>query len=316
MKETIIVTDGATLNPGDLSWKPFEKFGKLMLHDRTRADEVASICKGASVIVTNKTPINARTIEAAPALKIIAVTATGYNIVDTAAARMRGIIVCNVPGYGTNSVAQHTFALMLELANHVGKNASSVAAGDWAKSPDFCYSLAPIQELAGKKLGIIGLGKIGSKVADIARAFEMEVCYHSPSRKTEVDGHVSLHELFSTSDFVSLHCPLRKDNNQFVNRGVLSVMKPSAYLINTSRGQLIHEDDLRHALTRGLLAGAALDVLSVEPPPVDHPLVGLPNCLITPHNAWLSLEARQRIMETTFINVSGALAGKPLNVVD
>jgi glycerate dehydrogenase len=316
MKETIVITDGATLNPGDLIWKVFEKSGNVIVHDRTPPEEVSLRCKSASIIVTNKTPINAQTIDACPALKIIAVTATGYNIVDIAAANMRGIVVCNVPGYGTNSVAQHTFALILELANHVGRNSATVADGEWSRSLDFCYSVAPIQELAGKKLGIVGLGKIGAKVAEIGRAFEMRVCYHSPSHIRADPDHVSLHELFSTSDFISLHCPLRKDNNQFVNRDLLSIMKPSAYLINTSRGQLIHEADLRHALKHKLLAGAALDVLSVEPPPGDHPLVGISNCLITPHNAWLSFEARQRIMDTTIANIARALAGKPQNVVN
>jgi glycerate dehydrogenase len=316
MKETIVITDGATLNPGDLSWKAFEKLGNVMIYDRTPAEEVSVRCKPASIIVTNKTPINAQTIDACPALKIIAVSATGFNIVDIAAAKMRGVVVCNVPGYGTNSVAQHTFALILELANHVGKNSASVADGQWSRSLDFCYSTAPIQELAGKKLGIVGLGKIGAKVAEIGRAFEMRVCYHSPSHTTPDPDHVSLHELFTTCDFISLHCPLRKNNNQFVNRDLLSIMKHSAYLINTSRGQLIHEADLRHALMHKLLAGAALDVLSVEPPSANHPLIGVPNCLITPHNAWLSLEARQRIMDTTIANIASALAGKPQNVVN
>lgn len=316
MKETIVITDGATLNPGDLNWKVFEKSGNVMVYDRTQPEEVSARCKSASIIVTNKTPVNAQTIDACPALKLIAVTATGYNIVDIAAAKMRGILVCNVPGYGTNSVAQHTFALILELANHVGRNAMSVADGDWSRALDFCYSVAPIQELAGKKLGIVGLGKIGAKVAEIARAFEMRVCYHSPSHTTPDTAHVSLHELFSTSDFISLHCPLRKDNHQFVNRDLLSIMKPSACLINTSRGQLIHEADLRHALAHNLLAGAALDVLAVEPPPEGHPLIGIPNCLITPHNAWLSMEARRRILDTTIANITTALAGKPQNVVN
>jgi glycerate dehydrogenase len=316
MKETIVVTDGITLNPGDLTWKGFEKFGRVTGYDRTAADQVAQRCKSASVIVTNKTPITAKTIESCSALKIIAVTATGYNIVDIAAAKMRGIVVCNVPGYGTYSVAQHTFALILELVNHVGLNSRSVAAGEWSQSEDFCYTKLPIQELAAKKLGIVGLGKIGGKVMEIARAFGMNVCYHSPSHSSPDSEHVSLHELFSTSDFISLHCPLRKDNNQFVNRDLLSIMKPTAWLINTSRGQLIHENDLHHALRHNLLAGAALDVLSVEPPPPDHPLIGLANCIVTPHNAWLSFEARQRIMQITLNNVAAALAGRPQNTVE
>ena len=316
MKETIVITDGYTLNPGDLSWKSIEKLGKVSYHDRTLAEEVVSRCKKASVIITNKTPINAKTIESCPALKVIAVTATGYNIVDTNAAKMHGVVVCNVPGYGTDSVAQHAFALLLELTNHVGRNEQAVADGEWTSSADFCFSKAPIIELAGKRLGIMGMGKIGTKVAEIGRAFAMKVVYHSPSMKEKGSDHVSLHELFTTCDVISLHCPLRRDNAAFVNRDLLSIMKPNAFLINTSRGQLIHEEDLAHALKHKLLAGAALDVLSVEPPPAGHPLIGLANCLITPHTAWLSFEARQRIMATTYTNIVAAITGAPQNSVE
>jgi glycerate dehydrogenase len=288
-----------------------------VIYDRTAAGEVASRCREALVIVTNKTPVTRETIAAAKDLQVIVVTATGYNIVDVAAASERRIPVCNVPGYGTDSVAQHTFALLLELANHVGLNAGSVSRGDWSRSPDFSYSVKPIVEISGKTLGIVGFGRIGQKVGEIARAFGMKVIYQSnhvvPSAYAKP---VPLGELFSVSDFVSLHCPLKPDNREFVNAALLSGMKPSACLINTARGQLIREPDLADALRNKRIAGAALDVLSTEPPPADHPLIGLGNCIITPHNAWLSLEARQRILKTTIDNVSRALHGQPANVVN
>jgi glycerate dehydrogenase len=267
------------------------------------------------VIVTNKTPITAKTIDSCSSLKVILVTATGYNIVDLNAAKMKGVLVCNVPGYGTDSVAQHTFALILELTNHVGKNNAAVKQGDWVTSPDFCFTTSPILELAGKRLGIVGFGKIGQKVAEIGKAFGMEVVYHSPSYPKKDTSHVSLHELFSTSDIISLHCPLRADNHGFVNRDLLILMKESALLINTSRGQLVDEADLAHALKHKLLTGAAVDVLSKEPPQSDHPLIGLPNCIITPHTAWLTFEARERIMKVTADNLAAALRGTPQNSV-
>jgi glycerate dehydrogenase len=225
-------------------------------------------------------------------------------------------VVCNVPGYGTDSVAQHTFALILELTNHVGRNAASVKAGGWSRVKDFCYTEAPIMELAGKTLGIVGYGRIGQKTAEIARALGMRVIYFSPSRVGRDENVVSVEQIFSESDIVSLHCPLTKHNAGFIDMHLLSVMKPTAFLINTSRGQLINENDLADALNKKVLAAAALDVLSQEPPRADHPLIGLPNCLITPHNAWLSAEARQRIMDTTYNNIICALRGEPRHVVN
>jgi len=312
----LIITDGNTLNPGDLSWRPFEAFGEVVHYERTAPAEVAGRCREASVIITNKTPVTQETIAAARDLKVIAVTATGYNIVDVAAAAERNIPVCNVPGYGTDSVAQHTFALLLELTNHVGMNAATVSRGDWARSKDFSYSVKPIVEISGKTLGIVGFGRIGQKVGEIAHAFGMSVVYQSNHTVPSVYAKaVSLDELFSVSDFISLHCPLKADNQEFVNAALLSKMKPGACLINTARGQLIRERDLAEALKNHRIGGAALDVLSVEPPPADHPLTGLPNCLITPHNAWMSFEARQRIMNITIANVQQALQGNPVNVV-
>lgn len=316
MKETIVITDGYTLNPGDLTWDAFERIGTVHLYDRTSQAEMPERCSEASVIVTNKTPVTAEVISGCKKLKVIVVTATGYNIVDTKAAAAAGIPVCNVPGYGTDSVAQHTFALLLELASHVGINAQSVAAGEWASCPDFCYSKKPVIEISGKKLGIIGYGRIGQKTADIARAFGMEVLYTSPSRMGTDPNAVEMEDLFRRADFISLHCPLTSSNAGFVNSELLSLMKPSAFIINTARGQLINEHDLAGALAKGVLAGAALDVLSAEPPPADHPLLSAPNCIITPHTAWTSFEARVRIMDVTINNIQSALEGRPSNRVN
>lgn len=316
MAEKIVISDGYTLNPGDLSWDQLHQFGEVVNHDRTPKGDVIGRCKDASVIITNKTPVTSDAIRQCTNLKGIAVTATGYNIVDTRAAREAGIPVSNVPGYGTNSVAQHTFAFILELANGVGENSRSVAQGEWAKSDDFCYTKTPLIEIAGKTLGIVGYGTIGRKVAEIARAFGMKVLYNSPSLLGTDAKAVDVETIFRQSDFVTLHCPLTKENQGFVNRHLLSQMKPKSFLVNTARGQLINETDLRDALNQNVLAGAAVDVLSTEPPPADHPLVGLSNCIITPHNAWCSFEARQRIMETTVDNVRAILAGKPINLVN
>jgi glycerate dehydrogenase len=311
----IIVTDSYTLNPGDLDWSAFNSLGEIKVYERTAIDQVVDRCRNAEIVITNKTPISSILIDTADKLKIIAVTATGYNVVDVSRAKQKGIIVCNVPAYGTDSVAQHTFALILELANHVGRNSESVNAGDWSKSKDWCYTTSPIIEIAGKILGLVGYGRIGQKVAKIAEAFGMKIIYCNPSSKTGIGTQVSLHEVFKQSDFISLHLPLKDDNAKFVNNALFSLMKSSGFLINTSRGQLIHEADLAEAIKSNKIAGAALDVLSSEPPTFDNPLIGLKNCIITPHNAWLSFEARKRIMDTTFNNVMLALNGKPQNVI-
>lgn len=312
---SIVVTDGVTLNPGDLSWQQFSQLGEVKVYERTSPAEFLPRCKDAHVILTNKTPVRKELIEQCPSLKIIAVTATGYNIIDVEAAAKRNIVVCNVPEYGTHSVAQHTIALLLELTNKVGVHEQSVRKGEWASSIDWTYSKAPIIELKDKVFGIVGLGKIGNQTAKIASALGMKVQYHRGSPSGVEAKKVSLYELFSTSDFVSLHCPLKPDNEKFVNASLLSSMKAGAYLINTSRGQLIDENDLAETLKAGKIAGAALDVLSKEPPAPDHPLLNLRNCVITPHNAWLSYEARSRILQTSFDNVRLALAGTPQNVV-
>jgi glycerate dehydrogenase len=312
----IVITDGYTLNPGDQSWKAFDHLGEVIYYDRTAANEIISRCSNASVIITNKTPITADVINAVKDLQLIAVTATGYNIIDIAAAKKRKIPVCNVPGYGTHSVAQHAIALLLELTNHVGVNAASVQYGDWVGSADWCYTKHPVMELKDKTIGIIGLGKIGTQVATIATAFGMKVIYNRGKNALKEWKEVSMHQLFMQADFISVHCPLTADNNAFINKELLELMKPTSYLINTSRGQLIGEKDLADALQKNKLAGAALDVLSVEPPLAGNPLIGLPNCIITPHNAWISFEARSRIMQITLENVKAFLSGKSKNMVN
>lgn len=312
----IVVTDGYTLNPGDLNWKQIESMGKLTIYERTPGNAIIDKCREADIVITNKVPFNAATLAQLPRLKMISVTATGYNVIDVLAAREKGIVVSNVPAYGTASVAQHTFALLLELTNRVGMHAASVANGDWVKAPDWCYQKTTITELAGKTLGIVGWGNIGQQTARIAQAFGMQVLYYNPSPKPGAFAtRVDLPALFAQSDIISLHCPLKPDNAEFVNNGLLKLMKPSAYLINTSRGPLINEAHLADALNNNRIAGAALDVLSTEPPTTDNPLLTANNCIITPHNAWLSREARQRVMDVTAENIEAYLKGKPVNVV-
>jgi len=312
----IVIIDGHTLNPGDLSWQGIEEFGHVEHYDRTPAQLIKERCKDAEIILTNKTPISAETLQSIAGLRLICVTATGYNIVDVDAAKKQHVTVCNVPDYGTASVAQHAFALILEITNHVGLNSTAVKEGKWERSPDFCFSEANITELSGKTLGIVGLGKIGSDVARIAVAFGMNVVYHNATKKEAANlHHVELKTLFSISDIISLHCPLTKDNNQFVNRDLLSLCKSTALIVNTARGQLINESDLAELLNSGHLAGAALDVLSSEPPSHTNPLLHAKNCVITPHTAWMSREARARMLTITTRNIERYLAGDPVNVV-
>lgn len=312
----IVITDGYDLNPGDLSWSTISNLGEIVYHDSTARDKVLERCAGAEIAIVNKTLMSSSVIKGSSNLKLIAITATGYNNIDLDAANAAGITICNVPEYGTYSVAQHVFALLLELVNHVGLNAESVKNGEWEKSPNWCYSKKPITELKDKILGIVGFGRIGSRVAEIAKAFGMNVIFCNRSTKTSaIATQVTTEELFKISDIVSLHCPLTTENAGFVNRHYLSLMKPTALLINTSRGQLINETDLAAALQNNVLASAALDVLSAEPPTHGNPLIGLPNCIITPHNAWSSFEARSRIMKITYENIRKFLEGDPQNQV-
>ncbi len=313
----IVVTDGYTLNPGDLSWDTIQDFGEVVIHERTAIEKIVEQCKDADIILTNKTPFTKETLEQLPKLKFIGVTATGYNIIDVKTASLQNIVVSNVPGYGTASVAQHVFALLLEVSNHTGRNAEFVADGKWQHAVDWCYTIAPVTELAGKTFGVVGFGNIGQNAAAIAKVFGMKVIYYNPNpKKSDIGGQVSLENLFKESDFISLHCPLTTTNTEFVNMALLKTMKPSAVLINTSRGQLINEQDLADALNQNIIAAAALDVLSKEPPPETNPLLKAKNCLITPHNAWISLEARKRIMAVTEANIAAFVNGSPVNRVN
>ncbi len=313
----IVALDGYTLNPGDLSWEAIAAFGDFEVYDRSTAKEALVRAKEADILLLNKFVLSSELIDKLPHLKCVCITATGYNNVDLEATKARKIPVCNAVGYGTTAVAQHVFALLFALTNQVAAHHASVQQGRWSANPDFCYWLNPIEELAGKTMGIYGFGRIGQKVADLALAFDMKVLatHKHPKR----DAHpkidfVELETLFSKSDVISLHAPLSDTNYQIVNQELLAQMRPSAYLINTGRGGLIHELDLKEALLNKELAAAALDVLSVEPPPEHHPLFGIENCIITPHQAWASQAARQRLMDITAMNINAFLENKPQNV--
>lgn len=313
----IVVLDGYTLNPGDLSWDDLKKLGDTIVLHRTPAAETVKRAAGADILLTNKVVLSKEVLDQLPSLKYIGVLATGYNVVDLKAAEQRRIPVTNVPSYGTQSVAQMVFAHILNLTQHVYPHATSVRTGRWSSSEDFCYWDSPLIELAGKTLGLVGLGKIGQATARIGLAFGMHVVAYDPAG-TAVDGveAVDLDTLLERSDVVSLHCPLTSENEGFINRKRLQVMKPTAFLINTGRGPLINEDDLAEALAAGSIAAAGLDVLSVEPPPADHPLIAAKNCYITPHIAWATRESRARLMATAVDNVRAFLNNEPTNVVN
>lgn len=314
----IVYTDAFTLNPGDLDWAPIQSLGDVTFYDRTSPDELIDRVKDAEAILINKVKLNRATLDQLPKLKYIGVTATGYDVIDIEAAREKGIVITNVRGYSSDSVAQLTFALLLELAMHVGIHDNSVHAEEWVLSADFSYSRSPLVELAGKTLGLVGYGDIGSRVADIGRAFGMNVLVNRrhPGQSVELGVRfVDQQTLFSESDVVSLHCPATADTIGFVNRELLTSMKSTAYLINTSRGSLLNEADVATALNEGVIAGAGLDVLSVEPPRADNPLLSARNCIITPHIAWASYEARKRLMDLVADNLQAFLNGKPKNVI-
>ncbi len=314
---TIVYPDAYTLNPGDLDWLPIQSLGNVTLYDRTMPDQLPDRLRDADIVLVNKVKLTRETLTQLPRLRYIGVTATGYDIVDMAAARELGIVVTNVKGYSTDSVAQLTFALLLELTLHVGRHAESVRVGEWTRSPDFSYAKSPLVELSGKTLGLVGYGDIGHKVAAIGQAFGMHILVNrrNPDRVEENILFVDRPTLFAQSDVVSLHCPATPDTVGLVNQELLSCMKPTAYLLNTSRGSLLNEQDVANALTGDRLAGAGLDVLSVEPPTSDNPLIKAKNCLITPHIAWASYEARQRLMQSVADNLRAFLAGNPQNVV-
>jgi glycerate dehydrogenase len=314
----IVVLDGFTLNPGDLSWDELMALGPCEVFDRTPPDQVAARAKDAQIILTNKTVLDAAVLRQLPRLKYIGVLATGYNVVDVNAARERKIPVTNVPAYSTASVAQMVFAHLLELTQHVGPHAQTVRDGRWTKSADFCYWDFPLIELNGLTMGIVGYGRIGRETAAVARAFGMKVLAHAPTPKPGAPEaqFVALDELFRRSDVVSLHCPLTPQTQGLVNAQRLSLMKKTAFLINTSRGPLVDEPALADALNRGRIAGAGLDVLAAEPPAPDNPLLKAKNCHITPHIAWATRAARQRLMKTAVENVRAFLGGGRQNVVN
>ena len=323
----IVVLDGYTLNPGDLAWDDLKALGPCDIYDRTSPDQVLRRAAEAEILLTNKTEIGREHTQNIPKLKYIGILATGTNIVDLAAAREKGIVVSNVPAYGTSSVAQTTIALLLELTQHVGPHSESVHQGRWTSNPDWCYWENPLIELDGLTMGIIGLGRIGTAVAGVAVALGMKVIAYgrASSRNTVIAENpqsapairrVDLETLFRQSDTVSLHCPLTPETKHLINAQRLSWMKPSAFLLNTSRGQLVDENALAAALNSGRLAGAGLDVLSQEPPPANNPLLSAKNCVITPHLAWATKAARSRLMQVAVENVRAFLGGKPQNVVN
>ncbi|WP_373511589.1 D-2-hydroxyacid dehydrogenase [Persicitalea sp.] len=313
----ITYLDGYTLNPGDLSWESLEKLGDFKVYDRTPPEDIVARASDAEIIFTNKVVLSAETLAQLPKLRYIGVTATGYNNVDLAAARAQDIVVTNVRGYSTSAVAQHTFSLLLGLTNHTELHSQSARAGDWTNATDWCYWKTPLVEISGKTIGLIGLGDIGTQVARIALAFGMRVLAHRKSEASAGEGIelVELDELFRESDVVSLHCPLTEDTNEIINAQSLAKMKSSAYLINTGRGGLVQEQDLADALNAEKLAGAAVDVLSTEPPEANNPLLTANNCLITPHVAWALFESRQRLLQMVADNIAAFQRGQPTNVV-
>lgn len=315
----IVILDAYTANPGDLSWSPLESIGTCQIYDRTPLAETIERARDAEIVITNKAVLNREIISALPKLRYIGVTATGYNVVDTLAAKERGIVVTNVPGYSTPAVAQAVIAMLLELTNHTAAHAESVRAGGWTACPDFCFWQHPIIELKGRTLGLIGFGDIGSAVAQIAVAFGMKVIAARRSWKTpppEGVTAVSQNEVFEQSDVISLHCPLTEETKHIINAANLARMKSTAFLINTARGPLVDEPALAEALNSGRIAAAALDVLSSEPPPAANPLLTAKNCLVTPHLAWASRESRSRLIDITAANLHAFLDGKPVNVVN
>jgi glycerate dehydrogenase len=316
----IVVLDGHALNPGDLSWEGLRAFGELQVFDRTAEDQIGARAHDAEIVLTNKTELSAQTLRQLKKTRYIGVLATGYDNVDVRVARELGITVTNVPTYGTASVAQFTFALLLELCHHVGLHSEATRAGEWSRSEDFSFWRTPLIELAGKTIGILGMGRIGWRVAELAVAFEMRVVAADEVKRPvpawpgfrwcEVD------ELLADADVVSLHCPLLPQTQGIINAKSLAKMKPSAFLINTSRGPLIVEQDLADALNSGRIAGAAVDVLSSEPPTSDNPLLRAKNCIVTPHIAWATKEARTRLLDAAIANLRAFLNGHPVNLVN
>lgn len=316
----IVVLDGYTLNPGDISWEGMEAFGDLTVYDRTKAEDVAERIGDAEVVYTNKTPITKETLDACPNVKFIGVLATGYNIVDTAAAKEKGIPVSNIPTYGTAAVSQFAIGLLLELCHHIGEHSDAVKAGEWTSNPDWCFWKYPLVELDGKTMGIIGFGRIGQDTGKIAQALGMKVLSYDSFPKKELESetchYADLDTVLGESDVIALHCPLFPDTEGIINKDTIAKMKDGVMIINNSRGPLIVEQDLRDALDSGKVAGAAVDVVSTEPIQMDNPLIGAKNVIITPHISWAPKESRQRLMDIAVDNLKCYVDGKPQNVVN
>ena len=313
----IVVLDGYCLNHGDLDWSAFEALGSFSVYDRTPYDKIVERMGSAEIMITNKCIIDEGVLEKLENLRYIGVLATGYNNIDVSACKRRGIVVTNVPSYSTESVVQSVFGLILELYIGIGSQSASVKRGDWAKAPDFCYYPMGLRELSGKTLGIIGYGSIGRRVKEVALAFGMKVLVNTRTKRVPEDGfrYVTREELFSESDIVTLHCPLTDENKGMINSAAISLMKPGAIIINTARGGLIVSSELCEALKTGRIAGAGLDVAECEPPAADDPLIAQPNVIVTPHTAWATHEARERLMKKAALNLEAFLKGTPLNVV-
>lgn len=316
----IVILDAYTTNPGDLSWDWLSQYGEVTVYDRTPRGKIVPRCKDADIVITNKTPLTKTEIDEMPRLKLVALLSTGFNIADGAYLRKKGIPLCNIPSYSTSAVAQLVFSFITAFTNAVTTHSDAVHAGEWTACPDFCFWKTPLQELAGKTLGIIGFGKIGQRVADIAEAFEMQILAAS-GHETDQSARknfrwASTDEIARKSDFITLHCPLNASTEGLVNAEFLSAMQKSAYLINTSRGPVVDDYALADALNNGQIAGAGLDVLSVEPPRADNPLLTAKNCLITPHIAWAGYETRARLMGVLQDNFKAFFDGKPQNVVN
>ncbi|NCB01498.1 MAG: D-2-hydroxyacid dehydrogenase [Spirochaetia bacterium] len=316
----IVILDGYTENPGDLSWEGFEKLGNLTVYDRTDEKDILDRIKDAEIVITNKTPLNEATITLSPSLKYIGILATGYNVVDIVSAKKQNIIVTNIPTYGTAAVAQFAISLLLEVCHHIGEHNRSVQEGKWSNCKDFCYWDYPLIELDGKTIGIIGFGKIGQNVARIASSLGMKIlaydAFQNPELENETCHYATLDTLFANSDVISLHAPLLKETQGIINKENIAKMKDGVIILNNSRGPLIVEEDLREALLSHKVAGAAVDVVSSEPIKKDNPLLGIPNCIITPHISWAPIEARARLMEVAVKNLAAFLKGSPINVVN
>lgn len=311
----LAILDAHADNPGDLSWEPFREFAELFIYDRTSQEDVVARVTDCEAVFVNKVVITEEILSQLPKLRYIGVCATGYNVIDLDACRKRGIVVTNIPSYSTDAVAQHVFALITYFSNHVALHNESVHNGEWISSPDFVYWKKPLIELSGKTLGIFGYGNIGSKVAQIGAAFGMNVICNTRTKKEGMPEFVTKEELFSHSDFLTLHAPLTNQTENLINKETLSLMKKSAYLINTARGGFVVEKDLALALKEGVIAGYAADVIASEPMKKDCPLLNCPNCVLTPHIAWAPLETRSRLMGIALNNFKAWLNGKPENVV-